>query len=840
MAISRARRTPRPVYLTDSTGSPASDVLDRRRDQLQFAFDAAQLGWWDWDILTDQITWSDKPQNIFDAQSRLGHTFGGFLLNVHDDDRERIERAVNRAIATGDPYEVELRIVQSDGTCRWFFAKGQVYRDDQGRPVRMAGIDMDITQRKLSDEALRRSEAEARAVAAELETVMDTVPALMFVAHGPECRVISSNGAGVDMLRVPKGSNVSRSAPDELWPSSLRIFQHGRELAAEELPIQMAAATGREVRDVELRLELEDGRVCDIFGHAAPLFDSTGNVRGAVGAFVDITERKLAERKFEELLQMAPDAIVIVDEQGRIELVNAQTEKQFGYRREEMLGRPVEMLIPKRLRARHRTHRADFIARPSAPEAGSGLELYGRRKDGSEFPVEIRLGLLKTDQRILVSSAIRDASQRKRVEWEAAHRLQQLERLTDVGATILDVFERTADDAMYSAVLAAVLDSFDSVAGCFVRFDEDGWLAGPYVSPTSKGEARWAPGGWCDLWQMAFERRQVVISTNRCSIATGLDVNRSLVAPILNQGQPLGMLHIADGERGYTDIDADLVDRVARLIGPVLGARIQRDREERERLRAEAQLENYRAELAHALRLNTMGEMAAGIAHELNQPLSAISNFARGTVRRLEGGAGKPADLIAAANAIADETARAAEIIRSLRRYVQKRALQQANLDINDIVRSAERIVAGQAHRRGVAVELRCASQLPLIEGDQIQLKQVVVNLLSNGLDALETQRGDPWLVIETRCCSTGEIEVAVADNGVGLTAENEQRIFDAFFTTKPEGLGMGLAISRSMIEAHGGRLWAEANPQGGATFRFRLPVGPRLPEKSTPASSEC
>jgi C4-dicarboxylate-specific signal transduction histidine kinase len=256
--------------------------------------------------------------------------------------------------------------------------------------------------------------------------------------------------------------------------------------------------------------------------------------------------------------------------------------------------------------------------------------------------------------------------------------------------------------------------------------------------------------------------------------------------------------------------------------------RKQAEQEARDRLEQE-KLGEHRTELARVLRLNTMGEMAAGIAHELNQPLSAIANYAKGCVRRLDTDHTELTGIVEALNSIASEAMRASEIIRSLKRYVKKCEPQRTLVDINSIVKSATQIVVGEARRHGVDLNLCCSGELPMVTADPIQLEQVLVNLLANGIDALEQCGSGRQLTVETCQTSSGDVEVLVADNGCGLPADYEHKIFESFFTTKDHGLGMGLAISRSMVEAHGGRLSAQGNDRGGATFRFTLPCHSEL-----------
>jgi C4-dicarboxylate-specific signal transduction histidine kinase len=220
--------------------------------------------------------------------------------------------------------------------------------------------------------------------------------------------------------------------------------------------------------------------------------------------------------------------------------------------------------------------------------------------------------------------------------------------------------------------------------------------------------------------------------------------------------------------------------------------------------------------------------MAAGLAHEINQPLSAITNYANGCKNLLNGSSQTPSRVQDMLLAITSEGHRAAEIIKRLRQFVSKLEPRYVTLDVNELVRDACALVAHDARNRGVAIHFALAESTPQVQGDAVQLQQVIVNLVLNGFEAMDqNRRGDRRMEIETRFGESGDesVEIAFKDRGTGLPDEGAGRIFEAFYTTKPRGLGMGLSISRSIIEAHGGRLTAENRPGGGAMLCVSLPL---------------
>ncbi|HSP98554.1 MAG TPA: ATP-binding protein [Candidatus Dormibacteraeota bacterium] len=241
--------------------------------------------------------------------------------------------------------------------------------------------------------------------------------------------------------------------------------------------------------------------------------------------------------------------------------------------------------------------------------------------------------------------------------------------------------------------------------------------------------------------------------------------------------------------------------------------------------RSEEAARQRQAELTHVQRLSTMGEMAAGLAHEINQPLSAIVNYARGCARRLRADPASVAAVMPALDSISTEALRAGEVIRRLRQLVRKETPRQEAVDLNALVGEAVRLIELEARHAGVRIEEFPAAALPVLIGDSIQIEQVVLNLLRNAVEAMAGAGQRRMLQVTTRASRPGHVEVAVRDTGPGLAPGLVEVVFEPFFSTKSNGLGMGLSISRTIVEAHRGLLWAAANPDGGMTFRVELPV---------------
>ena len=243
-----------------------------------------------------------------------------------------------------------------------------------------------------------------------------------------------------------------------------------------------------------------------------------------------------------------------------------------------------------------------------------------------------------------------------------------------------------------------------------------------------------------------------------------------------------------------------------------------------ERKWGEEQARRHQTELARVARLSTMGEMATGIAHELNQPLAAIANFARGCLRRLRGGDVAPDDLLQPLEEICAQAERAGEVMRHVRDFVRKRETRMTAVDINRVVQGAAKLTELECRQNHAVVMLDLVPGQPRVWADSIMIEQVICNLIRNSVEAMAEARSPVRRVNLSTSRPDGDtVEIVVGDTGPGIDGVLIDRVFDQFFTTKPEGVGMGLSISRSIVESHGGGLRAESAAGGGATFRFTL-----------------
>jgi len=420
------------------------------------------------------------------------------------------------------------------------------------------------------------------------------------------------------------------------------------------LRIYSDAFDARREFTMEYRLRRNDGEHRQILDSGAPRFAADGAFLGYIGSAFDTTDLKRAEERMRLVVEAVPSAIVMVNREGRIVLLNAQAEKVFGYAREELLGRSVEVLVPESLRAGHTGHLHEYFQAPSTRTLSSGHELLARRKDGSEVPVEVGLNPIDMPEGMCALASVVDLTERQKVEAEAA---------------------------------------------------------------------------------------------------------------------------------------------------------LQRD------------------ELLHLSRVAMLGELSGSLAHEVNQPLMAILSNAQAALRFLARDPGNTDQIRHILEDIAEDDKRAGEVIRRLRALLMKKEVRYRTLEINEVVLEVLRVLRHDLSSREVAARTELAADLPTVNGDPVQLQQVLLNLIMNGCDAMDGASVDRRLTLRTALTANGEIQVSVADRGKGIPPADLERIFGPFVSTKTEGMGLGLSISRTIVTAHRGQLWAANNADCGASFHFTVPA---------------
>ncbi|MEZ5446881.1 MAG: PAS domain S-box protein [Gammaproteobacteria bacterium] len=488
---------------------------------------------------------------------------------------------------------------------------------------------------------------------------------------------------------------------------------------------------------------------------------------------------RTSEERFRRVVESAPNGVMMVDADGRIVLANPQLERMFGYGHGELLGSHVETLVPLRDRERHLAYRREYLADAEIRQMGSGRELYGLRKDGGEIPVEIGLNPMGTSEGRFVLATIVDATERKRAETalrDSARSLAEAQQIARLGSWEWDVVAQKVQlsDEAQRIVGAEMAKSSDFIA---IAHPQD-------RSELAEAMAR--------LWR---EQQGPV------------DLEFRIVPP--DGGQRIVRV------RGQSYFGQD--GSPLRAVGTIQDVSEVRQ--------AEAETRELRTQLWHIDRVARSGTLTASLAHELNQPLTAILSNAQAGLRFLARGNPDIAELREILGDIARDDKRAAAVISGLRAMMRHRETERESVEMAGVLTE----VLGLLHSEliGAGIELKADfEQGCCVLADRVQLQQVVLNLVMNAVEAMRDSHAQERR-ISVACGGAGAaVQVRVQDTGPGISPERRESVFDAFATTKPEGMGLGLAVCRSIIESHGGTIRVEAGDGGhGSRFIFEIPA---------------
>jgi PAS domain S-box-containing protein len=727
---------------------------------------------------------------------------------VHPDDLPRAIAVWQEAIETGQPYDVKERLRRFDGVYRWFGVRGFPLRDPGGRILNWCVLLSDIDDRERAEEALRQSEQRWR-------TAFEN-SAISIMMRNLEGRFIAANSVFQNMLGYTES---------ELCQLNFMDVTHEEDCKGELQLVAEILEGKRQHYQIEKRYRRKDGTVFWVRNNVALVPGMRDAAPFLFAVVEDITQRKqeesarrYSEERYSVVVETANDAVVSADESGAIQFANPATTRVFGYDPAELIGKPLTVLMPEFMRKLHENGFRRYLATGQRHINWQGTELVGLRKNGQEFPLEVSFGELTTNGRRVFTGFIRDITERKQAE--------DTFRLIVAGtaATTGSDFFQSLVQHMAQALRARY---------AFVTTCDD--------QKHARSLAFWKGDGFGEDFEfdIADTPCEKVLHGTVCHYRQGLQglfpddklladwqAESYLGVPMLDRSNRV-IGHIAILDSKPMEADLRTID-LLKIFASRAAAELKRQRaedqlqaalQERERLR------NVQAELAHVNRVNTMGELTASLAHEIKQPISAAMTDAQTCMRWLACERPEVAEAREAASRLVKDATRANEIIGRIGSLFKKHVPMRELIDVNEVIREMIGLMRSEASRHSISIRSELADGLPQIMADRVGLQQVLMNLMLNGVEAMKDMTAPGTLTIVSRRSEDSQLTVSILDTGVGVSPEQVDKIFSAFVTSKAQGTGMGLPICRSIIESHGGRLWATPNTGPGATFQFALPI---------------
>ncbi|RJP42493.1 MAG: PAS domain S-box protein [Phycisphaerales bacterium] len=528
------------------------------------------------------------------------------------------------------------------------------------------------------------------------------------------------------------------------------------------------------------------------------------------------------------IVDSSDDAIVGTSLDGTVRSWNRGAERLYGFRRDEMMGRSIHRIVPDDRRGELERIRESL----RRGERVDSFETVRMRRDGQPVCVSLSVSRIVGPAGQVLGAAFieRDITGRRR-ELSAANSLLRHEtverrRIESLLATENRLLELIATGAGLEELLQALCQAVESLvpgSRCAIRLASGRTRVPANALPEPLGSVTVGLDAFGPMAEEGVSpplcpRRIVVADAESCLDADirSRGVRSCWFEPVSGAGGTLvGTLGVYRSVPTRPDEDALAAGALAARLTAIVVERARADERAREQL----------AQLAHVARLATMGEMASGLAHELNQPLCAIVNFTEACVELVHRNGDHVDQIAQALSEVSRQAERAGQVIRRLREFVKRREPVRQSVDINRVVRDVVAFTGVEVRQCDVRVRVKLARRVPPVFADSIQIEQVLVNLVRNACEAMrEGEAAGKGLMIET-LRRKGAVEVAVSDGGPGIPPQMQERLFEPFFTTKRDGLGMGLSISRSILEAHEGRIWATSNRKGGTTIHFTLPT---------------
>jgi PAS domain S-box-containing protein len=843
------------AFVVDMTErKQAEEELRRSRQYLAEAQMISHTGSWAWSPVSNAVLyWSEECYRIRGYDPAQGLPSREQINeDVYPDDRTVLVEGFEKAVREGADWEAEYRLVHRDTGVRTVRTMGHPVLDSSGQVIEYIGTMIDITEQKRAEEereehlwflecmdrinrAMQRTnrvEGMTRGVLEEARAIFGCDRAWLVYPCDPDAptwRAVMEHthpdypgafalgqefpvDAGTadflrGMLHTP-GAVADPGIPPEIRhrfnilstiaiavrPKGDRPYLFGLHQCS-----QLRSWTA-----VERRLFEEIGR---------RLEEALTSALAHRDLLASEEALRTSEERFRTLVDHATDAIFLYDEEGIVLDVNRQACEALGYTREELIGmRPPQFdcdITPEK------TERVKQLLLKDGSATFQGLR---RRKDGSLFPVEVRARAFNRGGRLFAIALASDITDRRRREQRLLVQFSVTRTLSEAGS-----LEEAAP-----LILREICEALEWDRGAFWRVDPEAgvlvcvqtWRSATFARPgaglpSGTGDLCrelsgrvWASGAPVWIPDMALDQ-----GFQRIEAAAKEGLRAAFAFPITFKGDVLGVLEFFSRET--RDADPELVQMMNPVAGQV-GQFI-------ERTRAEDALRHAREKLAQASRMATVAELSASIAHEINQPLQAVVGNAQALRRWL---AATPPNIDKArlsADTIVRDGYATADVISRIRALFKRTDPAKVDLDVNQLILQISTLMADEIQANAILLETRLAGDVPMIRADAVQIQQVIVNLVRNAIEASPApMKGKTSLLIRSRR-DGDNVAVDVQDEGTGLA--NLDKVFEPFATTKETGMGMGLAICRSIVEAHAGRIWVVRNEVRGVTFSFSLPA---------------
>ena len=749
------------------------EELNEFNQQINLVQQISRTGTWRWDVAENSVFWTKELYNLLGVAVDVVPTFESYLELIHPEDQQDFNEIVQEAIKTRKPFELTHRLINHQKQELVLYCKGQaVYKNDQ--LAFMFGTATDITEENAARVKLKESEQHYK-----------------LLTENSRELICLHEADGTYKYVSPSCYRLTGYTQNELVGKNPYTFFHpeDQKRIAEEshAPVKKGYVTS-----ILYRFQKKDGGYSWLHTLSQPIFNDSDEVIEIHTSSRDYTDRQLAqervleeEKKFKDLLESAPDAMVIVDKKGEIVLVNAQTEKLFGYQREELLGKKVEVLIPKRYGGgKHVNYRDKYIHQPKTRGMGEGRELFGLRKDGSEFPVEISLSPIETANGLLVSSAIRDISDRLVIQNELKQEETKFKGLLESAPDAMVIVDKKGEIVLVNAQTEKLFGyQRDEILGNKVEM----LIPARYGKHHHKHREKYAEhpntrgmGEGRELFGLRKDGTEFQVEISLSPIKT-------------NEG-----LFISSAIR-------DITDRVA----------IQNElKEATKKAQENVQLKK---------------DFLANMIHEIRTPMNAILGFTK-FLLKTELSSEQLNYTKTIDNSVEDLLLIINDILDFSRLEAGKVSLELIPFNLLDKVNQVAQLNRIKAEEKGLQFNFNWDKRVStILIGDPLRLGQMLTNLLSNAIKF--TYKGE--VSLNVRLLENEEnkqkIQFEVSDTGIGIAEESKKIIFDSFrqaqgnTTREYGGTGLGLSIVKNLVELHHGDIQFDSKLDNGSSFKIDM-----------------